>query len=197
MQQLTRRTFGKVTGFFLLGLTTLSSAFLVGCGIFSDIEAWVPIGIAAVNGIVTVLGPLVLPGATAIIVLIKAAFADLTATITEYQNDTNPADKASWEAKIATILNDIASNFQSFLNSLNLGSNPIEAIIIGLANVFLAAISGFLGQLPSTSKSLGMTAHVGTKTLTVIPKFYRKPADFRKDWNAVCVADGHPEIQLK
>lgn len=190
-----RRQFVERT---LLFLGVLMAPFtMVACNVFSDILAWVPIGIAAVNGIVTVLGAFMPPGATAVIALVKAAFADLTATITQYQQDTNPADKATWEAKIATILNDIAANFQSFLNSLNLGNNPIEAIVIGLANVFLAAIAGFLGQLPSTSKTLAMTARVGTKSFTVVPKFYKKASDFKKDWNAVCSADGHPEIELK
>lgn len=195
--QFTRRMFGKMASFLLLGLTAGASAFLAGCGVFADIEAWVPIGVAAVNGIVTVLGALLPPGAVAIIALVKAGFADLTATITEYQNDTNPADKATWEAKIATILNDIASNFQSLLASLNLGSNPIEAVVLGLAQVFLAAIAGFLGQLPATSKTLTMSAHVGTRTITIVPKFYKKASDFKHDYNAVAVADGHPEIVIK
>lgn len=195
--QITRRAFGKATSFVLLGFTAIFSSFLAGCGFVTDIEVWIPVAIVAINGIVTVVGTLMPPGALTFITLVKASLSDLDATVTQYANDTNPADKATWEAKISTILNDIASNFQSFLTALNLGDNPIVNIVIGLANVLLAAIAGFLGQLPATSKSLSMSLRVGSKTMTVVPKFYKNVKDFKHDYNAVAIADGHPEIQIK
>ena len=196
---MTRRGFGKMTSLFLLGLTTTLNVFLAGCGVFSDILTWIPIGLTAIQGIVTVLGPLVSPGAAAIIALIKVAFSDLSATITQYQNDTNTADKATLLAKIRTILNDIVTNFQNFLDQLNIGSNPIEAIVIGLANVTLAAIAGFIGQLPVPAGGVTLTTsfRLSGKSMTIVPKFYKRVGDFRKDYNAVCVADGYPQIQIK
>jgi hypothetical protein len=201
MMEFTRRIFNKgAASTALLAFTSaLTSLVMTGCGVFSDILLWIPIGLTAIQGIVTVLGPLVSPGATAIIVLIKAAFADLSATITQYNNDTNPADKATLLAKIRTVLNDIVANFQSFLDSLNIGNNPIETVVIGLANVVLAAIAGFLGKLPAPvagTKVMSTSFRMSGKMYTVVPKYYKRVGDFKTDYNAVCAADGHVEIEI-
>jgi hypothetical protein len=195
---LTRRQFSKLTSTSLLALATGASISLIGCNVFNDILNWVPVGISAIEGIVTVLGPLVSPGALAIIALVKIAFADLSATVTEYNNDTNPADKATLLAKIRTILNDIVTNFQSFLDQLNLANNPIIAIVIGLANVVLSAIAGFLGQLPvSGTRVMATSFRVNGQMTTVVPHYYKHASDFRNAYNAVCAADGHAEIEIK
>jgi hypothetical protein len=195
---LSRREFGKKTSFGLMALATGASVSLTGCNVFDDILAWVPVGIAAINGIVTVLGPLVPPPALAIITLVKAAFADLTAAITQYRNDTNPADKDTLLHKIRTILADIVTNFQSFLDALNLGSNPIEAIVIGLASVILSAIEGFLGQLPQpTPVPAPATVRLGSRTMPITAKFYKNTKDFKSDYNQVAEIFHHPEIDLR
>jgi hypothetical protein len=200
-ESVNRRTFAsRIGSFALLAFAAGSSVVMVGCsGVFSQIMSWIPIGLSAIDSIVTLLGPLVPPGATAILVIVKAAFADLSAAITEYNNDTNPADKSSVLAKIKTLLKDIADNFQSFLNALNLGNNPIVAIVIGLANIILAAIAGFMGQLPASAgtKLTSPTVHVGNQTQPVLPKVYKNVGDFKRDWNAVAVKYNHPEAELK
>jgi hypothetical protein len=196
-----RRTFGRQTGVALLALAAGGGISLTGCPtagtVFTDILKWIPTAILAVNGIVTVLGAFMPPGAMVIIVLINAALNSLTGTITQYNNDTNPADKATLLAKIRTILNDIVTNFQSFLDQLNLGANPIVAIVIGLANVLLAAIAGFLGQLPVAGTAVLTTSfHVGATMVRVVPKLYKNVGEFKKDWNQVCISNHHPEIEL-
>lgn len=184
--------------FVLLGIVAGSSVVMVGCGVFANILAWIPVGIAAIDSIVALLGPLVPPGAAGIILLIKAAFADLSAAVTQYNNDTNPADKATLLAKIRTLLNAIAVNFQSFLTVLNIGANPIVTIVIGLANIVLNAIAGFMGQLPSTgTKVLAATVKVGGETRMVVPKTYKSVGEFKAEWNKVAAAGGHPEAELK
>lgn len=190
-----RREFGKRTGVGLFALATAGSISLTGCSVFTDILNWIPIGIAALNGIVTVLGSLVPPQAAVFIGLAKAAFADLAAAVTQYNNDTNPADKATLLAKIRTFLSDVATNFQSFLNALNLGNNPIVNIVIGLAQVVLSAIMGFMGQLPAATP-LPVTAMIGGKNMTVQPKLYKHVSTFKSDYNNVCALYHHPEIEL-
>lgn len=192
----TRRGFNKTLGLGSLFVLIGSSLSLEGCSVFDSILTWVPIGLTALQGIVTVLGPLIGPAA-GIITLIKAAFADLSAAVSAYKNDTNPADKATLLAKIRTFLGDIVNNFQTFFNALNIGNNPILNIVIGLANVILAAIEGFMGQLPATGTKTPTTSfHVGTRQLTVTPKFYNRVSDFKHDYNAVASAGGHPEISI-
>ena len=201
---MTRRKFSqfvsKIFGTVMLLIATGTSAlFMSGCNVFDDILNWIPVGLTAIGGIVAVLGPLVPPGSAAIITIIKAVFADLQAAVIAYKNDTNPADKATLLAKIRTFLNDIVINFQSFLAALNLGNNPIVAIVIGLASVILAAIAGFMGQLPTTAGRTTIvttSVSVGGKVVTVAPKYYKHTSDFKKDYNAICAQYGHTEIEL-
>lgn len=198
---ITRRAFAKVAGAGTLALAAGTSLLLVGCTVFDNLLTWIPIGITAINGIVTVLGAFLPPGGAIIIGLVKAAFADLAATITEYKSDTNPADKATLLAKIKTILGDIVTNFQSFLNQLNIGGNPIEAVVIGLASVVLNALMGFFGQLPAAptaGKALSNTFRVGPngKPITIVPTTYKNVNAFRSAYNGVADSNGHPELDI-
>ena len=72
------------------------------------------------------------------------------------------------------------------------------SLVLGLAQVVLAAIAGFLGQLPTTgTKMLGSTVTVSGKTLPVVPKYYKNVGQFKSDWNAVCVAHGVTGIEIQ
>jgi hypothetical protein len=196
---LTRREFSKRTGTGLLALATGLSFTLTGCNVFDSIANWIPTGIAAINGIITVLGALVPPQALVIISLVKAALADLAATVNQYRNDTEPTHKDTLLHKIRTILADIVQNFQSFLDALNLGSNPIEAVVIGLANIILSAIAGFIGQLPAPPAGtvpVATTFHVGGRQMPITPKLYKNNKGFIADYNQVAEIFHHPEIDL-
>ena len=195
--KMSRRVMFSMVGKGSLLLVLGSSMVMVGCTVFDDILTWIPVGLTALQGIVTVLGTLISPAAMQVIVLIKLGFTDLQAAVSQYNGDTNAADKATVLAKIRTILADLVTNFQSFLGDLSLGNNPVVNIVVGLANVILAAITGFEGQLPATTtKTLGTTFRVGNKVQTVVPKFYKKTSTFKSDYNAVCAQYNHPELEL-
>ena len=189
----TRRQFSST---ILLALSALSMPFVMaGCNVIDSILTWVPVGLTALQGIVTLLGPLIGPAA-GIVLLIKAGFADLSAALTDYKNDTNPADKNTLLAKIRTLLADIVAHFQDFLAALNLGNNPIVNIVVGLVSIILSAIEGFMGQLPQPT-ALTASFHVGARQFTVTPKYYKRVSDFKRDFNSVATANGHPEIAIK
>jgi hypothetical protein len=170
---------------------------LMGCGLFSDILTWTSVAGVALDGIVTALGSFLPPGGIVLITAIKAFLTDLAGAVTEYENNTDPAAKASLLDKIRTLLSDIGTNFQSFLTQLNLGSNPLLSLILGLAQVILGAIAGFIGQLPATStqvKSFSVT--ISGRTLVVVPVYYKRISDFKAAYNSVCAANGHPQIEI-
>ena len=190
-----RRNFVQRMGSFaLLSFAGSFSLALTGCNAFTDIEAWVPVGIAAVNSIVKLLGAFLPPGASAIITLVLAGLTDLAQAVRDYNADQNPADKATLLAKIRTLLTDIAKNFQDVLNAAA-GNNPIIGIVLALAQVFLSALAGFLGELPAASAP--KMVRLGSQTLPVTPKRYKKPAGFVTDFNNVCVRLNHPEAEIK
>jgi hypothetical protein len=195
---LTRREFEKWTAQSGFGLLVALVFGMTGCNVFDSIEAWVPTAILAINGIATVLGTLLTPGAGLILTSIKAFLAELAAAVKEYQADTNPADKNNALAKIRTFLQDVVDNFQNFLYVLNLGSNPIVKIVLGLVMVILSAIGGFMSQLPlpAGGAPLAVRFQVDGKPVPITAKFYRRVSDFKADYNAVCAANGHAEIEL-
>lgn len=198
--QISRRNCSKLWGSAALFLAVGGSPFLLmGCGIFSDILAWTNVAGVALDGIVTALGSFMPPGGAQIITAIKAFLTDLAGAVTEYENDTNPADKATLLAKIRTLLGDIATNFQTFLAQINLGNNPLLNVVLGLAQVILAAIAGFLGQLPpSPTVTLKIpSVTVSGKSLIVTPKYYKHVRDFISDFNSVCLTNGHVELEIR
>jgi hypothetical protein len=187
----TRREFtGHLVGSaaaLALGGATLS---LEGCGnIWTNILNWIPVGEAALNSILSVLtanGVLIVPGLQAIVSLIEAGFAALTAAIKEYQATVPPPVGAL--AKIETAFADIVNNFKTFLASLNVNGGLL-AIIIGIGQVVLSTIAAFMGQLPAASSLkrtvlLGDTFRVGVGMGTIVPKS-RTRGRFKRDVNAV------------
>lgn len=193
--RLSRRQFASRS--ILVAFASAIPFAMSGCGVFADILAWTAVAGTAIDGIVSVLGTLVTPGAAAIIQAIKAFLTDLAAAITQYQNDTNPADKATLLAKIRTLLSDIGSNLQSFFQQI-VGTSPVINIALGLGQVILAAIMGFLGQLPTAGAGrLSANLSAGGRSLTVSPKFYKSVGAFKRDYNAVCEQNSHPELEIK
>jgi hypothetical protein len=193
---MTRRDFGKSTGIGLLGLAVGGSLLTEGCGnIFSEILAWVPVGKAAFQGIINLLegAGLVNPAINALVTTILAGFDDLVADIKAYQAIQPPPAGAL--AKIQEVFSLIVNNFQSLLSQV--AANPIATLIIGLAQIILSTIAGFMGQLPATAKTLQLTGtfRVGRETVSYTAKA-RTRRQFKKDWNHVAEAGGHKEIDL-
>jgi hypothetical protein len=174
-----------------IGIALLS----VGCGVFNAILAWVPVGEAAVNSILSILtanGIVIIPGLQVYVSLIEAGFAALTGAIKEYQSTTPPPVGAL--AKIETAFKDVTDNFKTFLASLNV-SGGLLSIIVGIAQVIFSTIAAFLNQLPPAVKGQrrtivgGDTIRVSNQSFIVIPK-NRNNTQFRHDVDAVLATAG-------
>lgn len=194
----TRRNFLKMagTGAIMVSAGGLSLA-TSGCNIIQDIQNWIPVGLAALNSIQTLLGPLVSPAVTPFITIIKTGFADLLAATQAYANDTNPADKATSIAKIQTALNDITTNFENLFNTLPGGA--IVSLAFGLAQIVLTTIAGFITQLPpapaTSSLKMRTTFTIKGQAVNIVP-VKRSVRRFKGDWNSAAVAAGHPELKM-
>jgi hypothetical protein len=186
-----RRTFTARISSLVLFLAAGGSSLLIsGCNVFSDILSWVPVGEAALNSILTVLtgnGVVISPAVQAIISLIEAGFAALTAAVKEYQSATPPPAGAL--AKVEEAFKAIVDNFTTFLEALNV-SGGLLSIITGLAQVVLSTIAAFMNRLPPsmtmkvTRDKLAGPVKVSSTTVTIIAK-ERNAAAFKKDFDAV------------
>jgi hypothetical protein len=195
-----RRSFLQgLAAFFIVLFSSLS--FLTGCNattIFQTILAWIPTAEKAFAGIVTILGPFLPPGASAIIAEVNAAFQVVVAAVNEYLN-APAADKTTFLDKLRVALQAVSDQIQAFLNAINIPGNPIVAVVLGLAQVIISTIEGFLNNLPVPvgGKVLTMQAalHCSGATVVVVPKL-RNDSSFKKDFNAICEANGQTSIEL-
>lgn len=200
-----RRTFLHNTGLALAVAGTGGATLLLeGCaGILATIEAWAPVAKNAVAGFVTILGPFLPPGSTVIIAAINASIDATVAAIMEYMA-APAANKNGLLAKIQLALKDIADNVQTFLHGLNIAGNPIVSVVIGLAQVLLSTIAGFINSLPiptpapAGARNVVMASEfrVGNQRVAIIPK-KRSLGGFKHDWNQVAEANGQSQIDLK
>jgi hypothetical protein len=197
-----RREFGKLSGWAIFLMAIGASVFETGCGIMDTILAWVPVGLNAFSGILTVLsgaGIVIGPGPAAIITLIKAGFSDVTLAIQQYEAIKPPPAGAL--AKIDAVLNLLVQNFQNFLTSINIQNSAVATLVIGLAEVILTTISGFVAALPAstpmplTKVGLARQVRIGGHTLNTTPVKNPSIHQFKKDWNKA--AGTHSEIFIK
>jgi len=168
-----------------------------GCNVWTDIENWIPLGIAAVNSILAILEANGVPLAAPIQLIvntIQAGFTALEAAIKEYQS-TTPAPVGVLQ-KIETIFTDIVNNFGTFLTQLGL-KGGLLSLISSLVQIILSTISGFMNELPSVA-TRALVAHTGLKagsmTVPVLP-IKRTRRGFKKDWNNTCY--GAPAIGVQ
>ena len=84
----------ELAGLAVLALVALSTpVIMTGCDWDTDLLNWIPIGVSAVNGVLSLLagaGIVLGPGVVAIIGLIQAGLTDLKLAVVEYQSTTPP-----------------------------------------------------------------------------------------------------------
>jgi hypothetical protein len=181
-------------------LVTGPTLFLAGCtfgGVMAAISAYVPVGLAAFNGVLALLtaAGVIPPGTStaigALIVLIKAGFADLLAAVQEYQN-APAAQKVTFKEKISELLTVLGDNIQKFMTDISVSDNKLLELVTGLVSLILTALAGFSAQLPAPLAGRKKLT-VGGKPIT--PKLMSLK-DFKHQWNQIAGAASHPEIEL-
>jgi hypothetical protein len=178
-----RREFGKLAGTGALVLASGASVTMTGCNPITDLENWIPVALAALSGIVKILGV-----SNPIIALIQAAFAALLAALQNYKAGTGPI------SDVANAVSDVETSFQNFFASLNIPAallNTIEA----LGTVILSTLQGFANLVLGTTTA-SMVYKLAGRTVAFTPQ-KRTIRRFKKDYNAAAVAGGHPEIEMK
>lgn len=202
-----RRGFLKNVGaLFMLAAVGISSMGVSCQNVFTDLLNWIPVGLSAVASVLTllsgagiVLGPMVV----ATIGLITASLNDLKLAIVEYQSTTPPPAGAL--AKIDTFLADLVSNLGNALQQLPTGTTNVITLVVGLVELVLSTIQGFVAQVPPAWASLQKTRVAFTKAIIVNgqvlavgprPRHKLTRRSFIHDWNHMATSGGHPEAKL-
>lgn len=196
MQVMTRRSFGQASTLAFLAFGFLGSLFtMVGCNVWTEIEQWVPVGITAFESVITLVAPMASPGLNAIAETVKAGFAALAAAVDQYIA-APAADKATLLQKVQLIFEDVSTNLQNFLNAVNIpGANPIVKVVLGLVNIILSTIAGFVNRIGAPAAIASRRLTLAGQSVVVSPVFRTKKS-FKHDFNVVCIDNGHPEAQI-
>jgi hypothetical protein len=206
MENISRREFNKFSFMGLVSMVFLSGLSLVttGCAVAADIANWVPVGINAFQSLLTLLDGLVTPPLQILFQAIIAAMNALVSVAKQYDAITPPPTGALANLKAALQL--VITNFQSFLQGINFGSNTsLISLVTGLAEMILATISGFEAALPaSVAKAYGASVvpkefRAGSVQISGIsprPRHKLTRRSFIHDWNALATAGGHKESKL-
>jgi hypothetical protein len=190
----TRRQFtGHLTA-GVLALSMFSAVELGACSassVFNDIKNWEPVAKAAVQSVVTILGANGFPvsqAASAVIALIEGGLDQVLADVNLYTSINPPPVGAL--AKIEAALGIVASNYQQFLQTIQVSNSPLLSTVIALAQVALSTIVAFEQQLPpnptpAPASAARITSYtVAGQTVGISPKMRTRRA-FKKDHNHV------------
>lgn len=206
-----RRGFIQTMASAWLMLTLAGSAlWLQACSaadVITDIATYVPIGIAAVNSLLNLLGSFgVIPvgagtAASALLATITAAFNAVLATIKEYQ----ATPTTTLLSKIQDLLQSISDNVSSFVAALKISDNKVVQLIGALLSLFLTTLAGFISALAAKMGATPAAAAAASRrkimmqsgTAVVVEAKYRNAAEFKKQFNAKLVAAGKSQFEIQ
>jgi hypothetical protein len=192
----TRREFGKMvlSGASVVGLSSAVGMTTMGLScssVFTDISNYVPLGIQAFDGLLEILSPSEATALAPIITAVKAAFADLAAAVTAYENAPS-ASKATLVGKITTAINVVMAQLQQFWSDANLPDGTLASTIEAVLQIILSTLAAFLpllgGNVVSTKKAL-------KKTITYAPK-KRTKKQFKADVNNAFAQNGYSKVVI-
>lgn len=198
-----RREFGKLSGIGAFLLATGASILTTGCNALSDLLNWIPVGLQAVTSILNLLngaGISLPPAVLTVVELIQVGLGDLKLAIVEYQSTTPPPAGAL--QKIDTFLAALVSNIGNILSQLPTAPNNVITLVIGLFELLLTTIQGFIASVP-VAASLTKTRAVFAKpfmvrgqAVSLTPRTNLSRRAFIHSFNALTTAGGHKEANL-
>jgi len=187
---LTRRKFATASIATAVGMS-VSIPFESACtfsSVFANIEKYVPVGLQAVSAVLSILtgNGIAVAGVSGIIALIKVAFADLSAAVSQYQN-APAGQKTGLLGAISETMTVLEANIQKLWSDLSIPDARLSSLIEGLLGVITTTLSGFMTQLPAPVSPAAQTAKtmkMGLAKQLPSNPVQRSPKQFKRDFNA-------------
>jgi hypothetical protein len=192
---------GVLTAALLTAEVSTAGFLLTGCAItLDDIKNWTQEAADALGTVMTLLGAVGIACAACLIALpvAIAAINAIAGAITAYEN-APAADKATLWGKILTALQAAFDQVTAFFQTANIPGASIANMIVNIASLVLSAITGFIQKFfPNAAAWFkAKKAALGSgQAIPIIAKQYN-PDQFKSAFNAIVVAGGHPEVQLR
>jgi len=174
-----RRQFtGHLVGGLALAGTSLT---LEGCSAISDLQSWVPVGLAAFDGVAAVVDSVF----TTVATTVDALWAAVNAAIAYYQHSTDP---------VTTRLDKLIAALDALASGL---TQAVAALPVSIPAGVLTAAKAILALTIATLKSIQARLE---PTPTPVPAAVKlaiggtAPAKSKRDYvkqvNAICAANG-------
>lgn len=199
-----RRRFLTVTGqgalTAALAAAELSATgfLLTGCAVtLDDVIAWTNIGAGAVSTALTLLGIAGIACAVCAVAapVAIAAIHAIAGAIQEWQA-APAADKATAWQKIELAMQTAVDQVKAFFAGVSIPGGGVATTILNIASLILNTLGGFIAKFfPSVSSHL-LGAKLGATAIPSAPKVLSSK-DFKKEFNAIVTAGGHPELVLR
>jgi hypothetical protein len=183
----TRRGFIQRT-LMALGALAISGTtmFLTACGNVANSI------ITAFQGILKILAQAGVITNQPLIVAVTSALNAVLGAVTAYAN-APAADKTTFGLQLALAIQLAQAQLQAFWSSLNL-TGTVAIVVEGLVTILLSTLASFLPSLPAVAMTKELReAKALPKQIAYHPQ-QRSDKQFRKDVNAVCVANGMAKI---
>lgn len=208
MQMMGRRTFGKMIATMWLGAVMMVSMAAKGCNAIADIQAWLPVGLQAIQNLLNLLGSFgVIPVGTG------TAAAALLSKITEIFDDVK-TDIALWNAtptnstlqKIQAELQSISMQLSNFVATLVIPDNKVVQIVAGLLGLVLSTIAGFIAEIAQKMGTSASTANAQVRTkvmmrhqasAVIVEPVHRNADQFKKAYNQQLDAAGLSKFDIQ
>ena len=195
-----RRKFLQVLS--LLWFAGSSALLVAGCdaaSVFSQLVTWAPLGFKALAGIITLINPAAGSALSIAFGLANTLWSNLTAAITNYQNDTS-ASKATTLGKLIDALDALGSQITSIISNLS-SYVSVSPVILMAAQAALSIIettlSSIASHLSTTAKSAkAARAPVTVNGVTISVTAATSGKDFQNRYNTNMKAAGHTELIL-
>jgi hypothetical protein len=188
MQSITRREFHGhlVRGAMGLALAGTSLS-LDGCNAWDELAEWVPVGLAAFNGLASIVdGPF-----TAVATTVNALWAAVANAVSLYQHTTDPTNTTL--DKVIAAMDALAGGLDQAIDALpvSIPAAVLSAAKLGISLLIstLKAIQAKIEPPATTTSALAVRAHAAiTHAVTVAPAKSRR--DFISKFNAIMAANG-------
>jgi hypothetical protein len=181
------------TGAGALLLTSFTTACWFTGTVFTQIMAYVGVGLTAFQAVVDLLVPGSAPGIDLAVALVKAGFADLQLAVQDY-NNAPAANKSTLLGKISTALAALQNEIQGFWSNLHLPDSSLAKLIKGLLGIILSTLAGFAGQLPAPPAGTKLMA-IPDNAMPVVPKV-RTKKQFEQDFNNALKEAGRETVRF-
>lgn len=170
----------------------LSAAMIIaGCSAswISTALADLPVITQVALNIASLLGANNPNAATQVQAIAKQVGSDLTlvqSLISDYQGAT-AAEKPALVQKIAAALSDVQSNLNAILSAVHVNDPALQATVVAAVGVAVTTVTSIMSLLPASAGTVRANNPVKPPSAK----------ELKKEFNAIFVANGFPQAQLK